>query len=87
MKSGNEPALVVVMDGASRGAQRANMENSPVYSSKSNGVIEKGGPGSAGDGEDPAERPGGEAAGGVGRGARGAGVVDRVRGVAGQPSG
>eukprot|EP00974_Lingulodinium_polyedra_P038888 3725751-Lingulodinium_polyedra.AAC.1 len=47
MKSDNEPALVAVMDGAarvraSRGAQRTNMENSPVYSSKSNGVIERG---------------------------------------------
>ena len=47
LKSDNEPALMAVMDGiarvrASRGAQRTSMENSPVHSSKSNGVIERG---------------------------------------------
>ena len=47
IKSDNEPALVALVDDvvrvrASRGACKTNVEHSPVYSSKSNGVIERG---------------------------------------------
>jgi len=47
IKSDNEPALVALVDDvarvrASRGASRTNVEHSPVHSSKSNGVIERG---------------------------------------------
>ena len=47
VKTDNEPALMAVADDvakvrASRGARRTLMENSPAYSSKSNGVIERG---------------------------------------------
>ena len=46
LKTDNEPALVAMADvakvRASRGAQRTTMENCRAYSSKSNGVIERG---------------------------------------------
>ena len=47
IKSDNEPALVALVDEvvrvrAARGACRTNVEHSPVKSSKSNGVIERG---------------------------------------------
>ena len=47
MKSDNEPALKVLVENVGRlraahGAGRMNIENSPAYSSRSNGVIERG---------------------------------------------
>ena len=47
VKGDNEPALVSLTEAwvklrAAKGAVRTNVENSPVHSSKSNGVIERG---------------------------------------------